>query len=105
MRRIGFTMRLKPGGADEYRRRHDELWPELAAEFRRVGIEDYVIYLDPESNTLFASQLVGEDDRKSELRELEIMHRWWASLAHLMETNPDNSPVVTPLEMVFELGQ
>ena len=105
MKRVGFTMRIKPGAAEEYRRRHAEIWPELSAEFRRVGIEDYVIYLDPVSHTLFASQLVSENDRKSELRGLEVMHRWWDSLAHLMETNPDNSPIVEPLEMVFELGQ
>lgn len=103
MKRVGFTMRLEPGAAEEYKRLHDELWPELVAEFQRIGIEDYVIYLDPETNTLFASQLVGEHDRKSELRDLEIMHRWWASLGHLMETNSDNSPVVTPLLKVFEL--
>ena len=35
------------------------------------------------------------------LPELPLMQRWWAYMADLMETNPDNSPVVTTLARVF----
>ena len=49
-----FRMQLKPGMAEEYRRRHDEIWPELAALLRDAGIHDYSIFLDPETNALFA---------------------------------------------------
>ncbi|MFR3890914.1 MAG: L-rhamnose mutarotase [Eggerthellaceae bacterium] len=29
--------------------------------------------------------------------------RWWDYMADVMEVNPDNSPVSTPLECVFRL--
>jgi L-rhamnose mutarotase len=31
------------------------------------------------------------------------MRRWWAHMADIMETNPDGSPAVVPLETVFHL--
>jgi hypothetical protein len=49
MLRAGFAMKLLPGNVDEYKRRHDEIWPELVEELEKAGVRDYVIYLDPES--------------------------------------------------------
>lgn len=46
MTRYAFTMRLKPGAVEEYKRRHDEIWPELSAVLRAAGISDYSIFLD-----------------------------------------------------------
>ena len=37
----------------EYRRRHDEIWPELVALLKEAGVSDYSIHLDRETNTLF----------------------------------------------------
>ena len=34
MQRIAFTMKIKPGSEQEYRRRHQQVWPELLAEDR-----------------------------------------------------------------------
>src|SRR5687768_7035258 len=44
MIRRAFTMRLKPGGLDEYRRHHDQIWPELVAEIERQGIAQITIF-------------------------------------------------------------
>ena len=49
-----FRMKLKPGNVDEYKRRHDEIWPELAQLLREAGIYDYSIFLDEEDLHLFA---------------------------------------------------
>jgi len=53
MQRIAFTMKLFEGQVDEYKKRHDALWPELAALLRQKGIKDYSIFLDEASHTLF----------------------------------------------------
>ncbi|MEE8440148.1 MAG: L-rhamnose mutarotase, partial [Spirochaetia bacterium] len=60
MLRAGFAMQLKPGCEAEYKRRHEEIWPRLIVRLESAGIRDYVIYLDPRSNTLFASQKLTE---------------------------------------------
>lgn len=101
MEEIAFTMKLKPGVETEYQRRHDEIWPELSAALSEAGIRDYSIYLDRASGTLFAIQKRLPDHTAGALPDLPVMQRWWAYMADLMETNPDNSPVTVPLTRVF----
>jgi len=101
MEEIAFTMQLKPGVVAEYKRRHDEIWPELSDVLTEAGIRDYSIYLDPVSGTLFAVQKRLPGHTADALPELPVMKRWWAYMADLMDTNPDNSPVAKPLEPIF----
>lgn len=103
MEEIAFTMKLKPGVEAEYRRRHDEIWPELSAALVEAGIRDYSIYLDRATGTLFAVQKRLANHTADTLPILPIMKRWWAYMADLMDTNPDNSPVAVPLERVFHM--
>ncbi len=71
MKRNAFAMRLKPGCEKEYKKRHDEIWPELKAELRKAGVSNYSIYLDPKTNTLFAFQYVADDAADDTLAEQE----------------------------------
>lgn len=103
MEKIAFTMRLAPGQAAEYERRHDAIWPELVELLRRAGIRDYSIFLDEPSETLFGVLRRADDHRMAELPADEVMQRWWAYMADIMAVNPDESPVVTPLKRVFHL--
>ena len=103
MPRLAFKMQLKPGVAAEYKKRHDELWPELAAELKAAGVSDYSIFLDEETLTLFAVQKLGEKNSAAELPSSPIVRRWWNYMAPLMEKHPDNSPVAKPLKEVFHL--
>jgi L-rhamnose mutarotase len=96
-------MRLNPGCEAEYRHRHDAIWPELVDLLRDAGISDYSIHLDHETGTLFAVLWRREDHGMASLPEHPVMQRWWKYMADLMETNPDGSPVVLPLETVFHL--
>jgi L-rhamnose mutarotase len=98
-----FKMRLKPGLADEYKKRHDEIWPELSALLRKSGVSDYSIFLDEETNILFAVQKQGGASSSQDLGSEAIVRRWWAHMADIMETNPDGSPVSIPLREVFHL--
>lgn len=103
MEQIAFTMQLQPGGATEYERRHDAIWPELAGLLKEAGISDYSIFLDAETNTLFAVLRRTEQHTMEALPSHEIMRRWWNFMAELMATNPDGSPVISPLRRVFHL--
>lgn len=104
MIRNAFKMKLKPGSVAEYQRHHDAIWPELAAELRAAGISDYSIFLDEETHTLFAVQKLTDGNTAAQLPNSEIVRKWWDQMAPLMETHPDNSPVVQPLREVFYLG-
>lgn len=103
MQRFAFKMKLKPGFKEEYRKRHDEIWPELAELIRSTGVYDYSIFLDEATNTLFAVQKQGGVASSQDLGNNPVVQKWWAYMADIMETNPDHSPVTIPLEEVFYL--
>ncbi|SNR56624.1 L-rhamnose mutarotase [Puniceibacterium sediminis] len=103
MEKYAFRMTLLPGRAAEYRRRHDAIWPELTQLLHEVGITDYSIHLDPETNALFGVLWRRDDHTMNNLPAHAVMQRWWVHMADLMEVNPDNSPKVVELETVFHL--
>jgi len=99
--RIAFKMYLNEGQKVEYKRRHDELWPELHKLLKASGVSEYSIFLDEETNTLFAFQKVSGEGGSQDLGQTAIVQKWWAYMSDLMKTNADNSPVTKPLEEVF----
>ncbi|MCV3273359.1 L-rhamnose mutarotase [Roseobacter sinensis] len=103
MEKYAFKMRLNPGRKDEYKRRHDEIWPELVSLLKDAGVSDYSIHLDEETNTLFGVLWRTEDHRMDALPQHDVMQRWWAYMADIMETRHDNEPVAVPLTSVFHL--
>lgn len=94
-------MKLKPGKKDEYKKRHDEIWHELLVLLRESGVSDYSIFFDEETDILFAVQKVSDDGGSQDLGKNPVVQKWWAFMKDIMESNPDNSPVSTPLEEVF----
>ncbi len=103
MKRHAFKMKLKPGVVAEYKKRHDEIWPELAAELRAAGVSDYSIFLDEETLTLFAVQKLSDKNSAAALPNSPIVRKWWDYMAPLMEVHPDQSPVCGELREVFHL--
>lgn len=103
MERVAFKMKLKPGHEEEYRRRHDEIWPELKTLLKDQGISDYSIFLDEETSTLFGVQKVSGSEGSQDLGTNPVVQKWWRSMADIMETNDDDSPVTIPLREVFYL--
>lgn len=103
MKRHAFTMKLKPGCEEEYKKRHDEIWPELQEVLSEAGIHDYSIFLDEESLTLFAVQKLEDGYDDEEVASNAVVRKWWDYMKDIMDTNPDNSPVVKPLKEVFHM--
>ncbi|MGN6268078.1 MAG: L-rhamnose mutarotase [Ginsengibacter sp.] len=101
--RIASKMKLLKGFEHEYQKRHDEIWPELKTLLKDKGISEYSIFLDAETNILFASFTIKDEIQLSDLPDQHVMKRWWNYMKDIMETNPDNSPVSVPLKEVFYL--
>ena len=97
----GFKMQLKPGMAAEYKRRHDELWPDLSAALSQAGIYDYAIFLDEETLILFAVLKLRDSHTADALPQLPVMRRWWDHMADIMEVEPGNRPREWPLQPMF----
>ncbi|MFX0555402.1 L-rhamnose mutarotase [Maribacter sp. CXY002] len=104
MKRNAFKMKLKPGFEKEYKKRHAEIWPELSTLLSESGISEYSIFLDEETLTLFAFQKLNADLDEDTIPNHPIVKKWWAYMADIMETNPDNSPVSLSLKEVFHMA-
>lgn len=96
-------MKIKPGCAEEYKRRHDEIWPDLKDEISRAGIQDYSIYLDDNTGMLYASMKLSDGHDAGSLPQNPVVRKWWSYMADIMETNPDNSPLEIPVREVFHM--
>lgn len=103
MKREAFKMYLNPGCKEEYRKRHNAIWPELKQLLSDNGVRNYSIFLDEETNILYAYQEIAGDASSQDMGENLIVQKWWAYMADIMRTNPDNSPVSIPIEEVFHM--
>ena len=103
MERIAFKMQLHKGFEEEYKRRHDELWPELSQLLKQAGISEYSIFLDPSTNSLFGVLKAEDPKNLDKLPQQEVMQRWWKYMSDIMESNADNSPASISLKEVFYL--
>src|SRR5688572_5029313 len=103
MHRIAFKMQLFKGFEEEYKKRHDELWPELQTLLKSAGISEYSIFLDETTNDLFGFMKAANPTSLDDLPNHPVMQRWWKFMGDIMASNPDNSPVSVPLKEVFYL--
>ncbi|MDG1858735.1 MAG: L-rhamnose mutarotase [Emcibacteraceae bacterium] len=98
---VMFKMKLLPGFKDEYKKRHDEIWPKLLELLNEAGISDYSIALDEETNILFGCYKASFDNKIQHLPGSQLMKEWWVHMADVMETAPDNVPLSSELTPVF----
>ncbi len=99
---IGFALRLKPGHVEEYKRRHDAIWPEMREALLASGILRYEIYLEEQSGYLFAHILRRRDHTMDGNREHPVMRRWRQHMADILEYEGD-CPRRWPLRRMFVL--
>ncbi len=103
MKRIAFKMQLNDGFENEYKKRHNELWPELEQLLKSTGISEYSIFLDEATNNLFGFLKAEDIGLLDNLPAHPVMQKWWLYMKDIMRSNPDNSPVSIPLQEVFYL--
>ena len=98
--RNAFLLKLRPGCAEEYRRRHAAIWPDMLRALRNAGVADYTIWLDTRSGTHYAAPRWGPRARRRD----PVFQRWQESMAELLEPDPDGcGPSTVPLEELFHL--
>ena len=103
MLRKAFVMSVFPDSHDEYQRRHNPIWPELAEVLKNHGAHHYSIFLDKQRNLLFGYVEVESEACWEAIAQTDVCQRWWKHMSDVMPANPDNSPVSDALEPVFYL--
>jgi L-rhamnose mutarotase len=90
MQRIAFTMKIKPGCEEEYRIRHQHVWPELLADLKQAGCHRYSIYA--QGLTLFAYMEVEDFQRfLSSMAASQADERWQQYMSDILVK--ENDPV------------
>lgn len=101
MERVAFKMFLFPGKKAEYKKRHDEIWPELSQLLREAGISNYSIHLDEDTNTLFGYLERANATAMEKLPDHPVMQKWWAYMKDIMEYDGERPRVVSLSEVFF----
>jgi L-rhamnose mutarotase len=103
MVRKAFKMKVYSEKHKEYKKRHDEIWESLKKVLKSHGAHNYSIFLDEETDSLFAYVELENEELWDKVSETEECKKWWAFMKDIMETNEDNSPRSTELKEVFYL--
>jgi len=106
MKRFAFLFKIKPELKAEYKKAHDEIWPEMADAISKSGIKNYSIFFRKDG-TLFA-YLESEDPEKAfkYLAEQEVNTRWQKAMDKffIKENQSILGPQIEQLEEVFHLN-
>jgi len=83
-----WVLEVRPGYEEEYKKRHDEIWPEMVDALRKAGVRNYSIFRH--GLTLFGyfetNNLEGTVDV---LAKDPVNARWGQSMAPLMKIEVD----------------
>ena len=94
------VLEVRPGCEDEYKRRHDEIWPQMVETLKEAGISNYSIFRH--GLTLFGYFETDNLERTiAFLRHSEVNQRWseWMAPVMKMEVDPRNEfPYLLPLQ-------
>lgn len=96
-------MSVNPGQEQEYARRHQPIWRELADVLKSHGVHQYSIFLHPETRQLFAYVEIEDESRWADIAKTEICRKWWKFMSPIMPSNPDHSPVSLEIKEVFHM--
>jgi L-rhamnose mutarotase len=100
MERFCFTFEIREGTEAEYKKRHDEIWPEMLEALRKAGVRNYNIFRH--GLTLFGYFETDDLQRTIDaLRDDPVNARWGASMAPIMKIEIDTQrgfPFLLPLQ-------
>ncbi len=100
MSRYAWVLEVRPGYEEEYKKRHDEIWPEMLESLQKAGIRNYAIFRH--GLTLFG--YFETDDLKRTiaiLRDDPVDQRWSEWMAPIMKIDVDGAtgfPFLLPLQ-------
>ena len=91
MPRYAFKLRIKLEAIEEYDREHQQVWPELLAKLKAVGISDYSVFRRGQDLVL-CMKVADFDKAWDELERDPVNIRWQELMSQLLEPVPDQQP-------------
>ncbi len=106
MKRVGFLLKVRPDRIEEYKARHQAVWPEMQDALRRTGWHNYSLFMR-DDGLLFGYFETPESFKAARdgMEKEPINVTWQASMAPFFEAlgglRPDEG--MLELEEVFHL--
>lgn len=102
MKSIGLVLKLRPGCYEEYKKRHDELWPELSVVMKSVGVS-MVIYRH--EDLLFVHERFPSQQACDQLSAHPVTARWNLSMGEVLEADDRGAAIATVIPLAFSFGE
>jgi L-rhamnose mutarotase len=102
---VCFLLKVRADRLDEYRARHEQVWPEMLAALRKTGWHNYSLFLREDG--LLVGYLETEDLQAAldGMAATDVNARWQAQMAPFFEDldgrRPDEG--IIPLAEIFHL--
>ena len=105
MRRVCFTLRVRPDRLEEYRRRHAAVWPEMLKALHDAGWHDYSLFLSDDGLLVGYFLTENLDASIAAMQDTDVNRRWQAEMAPFFEELPGGRPDTSMrvLDEVFNL--
>jgi len=98
MNSYAWVLKIRPGYEEEYKRRHDDIWPDMSQALRESGIRNYNIF--KYGLTLFGYFETDNFEKTANyLADNDVNKRWAEYMAPIMEVDIDlstNFPYLLP---------
>ena len=106
MKRICFTLQVKPDRLEEYKRRHENVWPDMQEALRRTGWHNYSLFLRPDGLLIGYVETPDFEAALAGMAVEEVNARWQAQMAEFFEGGDERKAdeQMRPLEQVFYLA-
>src|SRR5690554_4581975 len=102
MKRVGFKMKLKYDYQEEYKKRHDQIWPEMLEMLDRAGIKNYSIWNIGQD--LFGYYEVEDLEYSEQLQNKSaLVAKWNEHMQDILESKADDKNRIFPLKEAMEL--
>lgn len=105
MERICFALQVRPERIDEYKQRHQAVWPEMQQALAETGWRNYSLFLRPDGLLIGYLETDDFEQARSEMARRAVNDRWQSEMAGFFVTTNGTTPdrAMSPLEEVFHL--
>ncbi len=103
MQRVGLLLKVRPEKLAEYRRLHDPIWPELAAELTASGIRNYSLWLQDDGTEFGYLECDDWEAACAYLAQSEVHTRWQTMMREYLITPTDAGQGGQPVRLLKQV--
>ncbi|MBO2451012.1 L-rhamnose mutarotase [Actinomadura barringtoniae] len=104
MQRVCFLLKVRQDRLEEYKRRHQAVWPDMLAALRDTGWHNYSLFLRDDGLLVGYFETDDLEAAQAGMARTDVNARWQAEMAPFFEDldgRPDEG--MRPLTEVFHL--